>query len=213
MTTRLSRKQRRGVRRTRRRLRQRGGANYNGDAKNLREWLGRVQSHRLFGKSEGILEMPFDNFRDPSLQLPELGKNYGQAAAGPDADDTFQLPKPGSTELLFEDSDIRQIGNALRLNPRAKTIESGHTVAEFKSSRPIDSDIDTSEILQKVEQALYSYANPSNNKTISIDDAANYPLFLFYLIMNLPEGMSPDNAIPLTIRTQLPPAAPAAPVP
>lgn len=212
MTTRLSRKQRREVRRTRRRRdrSQRGGAN-DAPARNLREWLGRVQAHRLFGKSEGIQETLFDNLRDPALQLPGFDKNYGQAATGPDADASFQLPNPGSSELMFEDSDIRQIGNALRLNSRGSIIRTGHTVAEFKSFRPIDIDIDSNKILQQVEEALQRYASPSVDKTVRIDDPNNYPLIIFYLIMNLPADMSPDDAIPLTIRT--PPAAPAEPAP
>lgn len=201
MATQQSRKQRRRVRRTRRR--QRGGANV-ATIVNLQGWLRGV--HEAAEKLKGsttLMDMPFENFRIASLQLPPLKEKTGQDEPTSVAEPEFQLEAEGK-ERIFEDSDIRQIGNALRSNPqsRASQIAPGHTVSDFKKFRPVDADESDDKLLVTVEQALRYADVPALGKNpIPVSDETNYPLYLFYLVMNLPENMNPDNAIPLVLRT------------
>jgi hypothetical protein len=167
----------------------------------LREWLNRVQAAAAKLKGGDTLDLQFDTFKDAALQLPSLKKETGHAGTTRELEPQFQLNKRGSVEPMFEDSDIRQIGNALRLNSRVSLIAPGYTVREFHSFRTMDAEENGVGQLQDIEEAMrYAAAPASGDEKISIGDEKNYPLYLFYLMMNLPADISPDDAIPLTIR-------------
>lgn len=174
MILKQSRRRRRLKRKTQKCRGQRGGASA---IQNLQQWFAAVQRHSLWGK--GISgTTAFNQFRSPELQLPSVQPDQTG----------FQLSQP-----LFEDNDIRQIGNSLRLTEAASMIAPGHSVNEF-INRPHDDD----GLLDAIEGALRVSVDLTSANLI--DDAT--PYLLFYVMMNLPSDMTADNAIPLITRSR-----------
>lgn len=142
-----------------------------------------------------MLSMAFDALRSDELQLPPI-----TAEGGASTNTAFQLNAQGTSERMFEDADVRQIGNTLRLTPYGAVVAPGRMIGDFLKSLKVEPNEELIKLMGRIEEALRAETIPLS---MTLDNTKIYPLFLFYLMMNLPPGMVPDEAIPLTIRAPM----------